>query len=92
MIRYVLVLIILHGIAFENVCNGRFNWSKYGSETMREAVEELMLDLIRQKASLSRNSRVQEIPNLKNQVAHFTIFQYHTFDIYYKGIRSNRVK
>ena len=87
MIRYVLVLIILHGIAFENVCNGRFNWAKYGSETMKEAVEDLMLDLIRQKVFLSRNSRAQEIPNSKNQVALCTIFQYYTFDI-----RSNRVK
>ena len=71
MIRYVLVLIILHGIAFENVCNGRFNWSKYGSDTLREALGELMRDLIREKVSRLRNSRIPEIPNSKKQVAVF---------------------
>ena len=68
MIRYVLVLIILHGTVFENGCNGRFNWSKYGNDTLREALGELMRDFIREKI---RISRIQEIPNSKKQVAVF---------------------
>ena len=71
MIRYVLVLIILHGISFENECNGRFNWSKYGNDTLREALGELMRDLILEKVSRSRNSRIQVIQNSKKQVAAF---------------------
>ena len=73
MIRYVLVLIILHGTVFENGCNGRFNWSKYGNDTLREALGELMWDLVREKAFRVRNSRIQDIPNSKKQVA---VFEY----------------
>ena len=71
MIIYVLVLIILHGILPENECNGRFNWSKYGSDTLKEALGELMRDLIREKAFRLRRSGIQEIPNSKKQVAVF---------------------
>ena len=73
MIRCVLVVIILQGILFENECHGRFNWSKYGSDTLREALGELMWDLVREKAFRVRNSRIQEIPNSKKQVA---VFEY----------------
>ena len=72
-IIYVLVLIILHGILPENECNGRFNWSKYGSDTLKEALGELMRDLIREKAFRLRMSGIQEIPNSKKQVA---VFEY----------------